>query len=628
VHPFRRLLALAAPIKGRIALSALIGLATVLSGIGLMGTSAYLISAAALHPSIAELQVAIVLVRFFGISRGLFRYLERLASHQATFRLLARLRLWFYTALEPLAPARLLGFRSGDLLSRMQQDIASLEGFYVRVLYPPLVAAAIALLVALYLWRFDPRLALGVLLLQALAGLLLPLVVRRLSLVPGRELVHQRAALDAALVDSIQGMPDLLAAGAQSRQLAHLDLIAQALSAAQRRLATLDAAQNALLGLFANLSLWVVLLLAIPLVNAGHLPGVYLAVLALVALTSFEAIAPLPLAAQHLEGSLQSARRLLEIVDAPPEVADPPDPQLLPAPTPASSVSGSHRLAVPSSLEVRRLSFRYPPAWDFSAAVSSSRSSAVEPVEDGSDVGFTLRGLDFSMRQGDSVAIVGPSGSGKSTIVSLLLRFWDYREGEILLAGQELRRTRQEDVRHFISLVSQNTYLFSATVRENLLVARPDATTNQLHEAARRAGIHDFIEALPQGYDTWIGEHGVRLSAGERQRLAIARALLRDAPLLVLDEATANLDTITERRVLESVQEQSAGRLTLYFTHRLVGLDAMREILVLDRGRVVERGPQAGLLAAGGLYRRMWDLQSQSLSDLYGSLRVGSPSPP
>ncbi len=583
-----------------------------------MGASAYIVSAAALHPSIADLQVAIVAVRFFGIARGLFRYLERTTFHQATFRLLARLRVWFYAALEPLAPARLLRYRSGDLLARMQEDIESLENFYVRVLAPSLVAAGIALCVAFFLWRFDPPLALSVLLLQALAGIGLPLLVRRLSAAPGREQVLQRAALNASLVDAVQGMPDLLAAGQQVRQLRRLEATGQALAGAQRRLAALNAWQNALLGLLANLALWVVLVLATPLVSAGTLPGVYLAVLALVALTSFEAIAPLPLAAGYLEGNLQAARRLLEIVDAPPEVSDPlhPLPLVVAAPAPPD------RQARTVLLEVRDLRFRYPPAWQLSG--TASLKDSIEPFESGPGA---LDGLDFSLRLGESVAIIGPSGVGKSTLVNLLLRFWEYREGQILLDGQDLRCYLPEDVRRAISVVSQNTYLFSASVRENLLVARPGASPDEVVQAARGAQIHEFIESLPQGYDTWIGEQGVRLSAGERQRLAIARALLKNAPLLVLDEATANLDALTERQVLEALQELAAGRATLVLTHRLVGLEAMHEILVLDRGRVVERGRQGDLLGSSGLYRRMWDLQNQALSDLYLSL-TDDPSPP
>jgi ABC-type multidrug transport system fused ATPase/permease subunit len=195
--------------------------------------------------------------------------------------------------------------------------------------------------------------------------------------------------------------------------------------------------------------------------------------------------------------------------------------------------------------------------------------------------------------------------------VHLLLRFWDYAEGSILLDGKDLRSYRQDDVRRLIGLVSQDTYLFNATVRENLLIARPNATQAELTQAARQAQIHDFIQSLPEGYDTWIGEQGYKLSGGERQRLAIARALLKDAPLLVLDEPTANLDTLTERQLLDVLYPVMAARTTLVITHRLVGLETMDEILVLERGRIVERGRHHGLLQAGGLYRRMWDLQNQ-----------------
>jgi ATP-binding cassette subfamily C protein CydCD len=619
---FRRLLSLAAPIKGWIALSALIGMATVFSGIGLMGASAYIISAAALKPSIADLQVAIVAVRFFGIARGLFRYLERTTSHQATFRLLARLRLWFYTALEPLAPARLLRYRSGDLLARMQQDIESLENFYVRALAPPLVAAGIALGMAFFLWRFDPRLALGVLLLQAIAGLGLPLLVRRLSAAPGRELVLQRAALDAALVDAVQGMPDLLAAGQRDAYLARLDASGQSLVGAQRRLAALNALQNASLGLLASLALWLVLLLAIPLVSSGAIPGVYLAVLALVALTSFEAFAPLPLTAASLESNLQAARRLVEIVDAYPEVIDAPDPLSLKLPALAPEIGET---AAPL-LEVRGLRFRYPSSWGFPA--SASLSEADVQIARNPEFEVALDGLDFSLRPGEALAIVGPSGAGKSTLVSLLLRFWEYRQGEILFDGVDLRRYTQEDLRRAIGVVAQTTYLFSASVRENLLLARPGASQEEVVKAARSAQIQERIESLPQGYETWIGEQGVRLSAGECQRLAIARALLKEAPLLVLDEPTANLDALTEHQLLEALQGLMAGRAILLLTHRLVGLEGMREILVMDRGSVVERGRHAELIRAGGLYQRMWYLQNQVLSEYTLPLRESLSPPP
>lgn len=574
-----RLLGFLAPFKGLVALSVLAGAATVLSSVGLMATSAYIISAAALQPSIAELQVAIVGVRFFGISRGLLRYLERYLSHQVTFRLLTNLRVWFYQALEPLAPARLMMYRSGDLLARILGDIQALESFYVRVAAPPLAAICVALVVYGLLASFAGHLALTWLLVWLAAALGVPLLARWLSLRPGRQTVALRAELESAWVEGIQGMAELVAYGRQNAQTARVEQLSHALTGQQQRMAGISSLQNALVGLLANLGLWLVFFLSIPMVADGKIQGVYLAVLALIAQTSFEALIPLPMAAQYLESNLQAARRLWELVEAQPAVQDNAAPQ-----------------PVPQNLELefRNLSFHY-------------LAAKTEPP--------VLDDVSFKLPTGGRKAIVGPSGAGKSTLVSLLLRFWEYDQGQILLGGQDIRRFAQEDVRQKIGVVSQNAYLFSATVRDNLRLARPQASQADIIQAAEQAQIHAFIESLPQGYDTWVGEQGLRFSGGERQRLAIARALLKDAPLLVLDEATANLDALTERDVLRSIYALAKDRSLLVITHRLVGLEAMDEILVLDQGRVVERGRQDELLQAGGLYRQMWDLQNQVLQE-------------
>jgi ATP-binding cassette subfamily C protein CydC len=571
----RRLLKLASPYRWWMLLSAVLGFATVGSSVGLMSTSAYIIAKAALHPNIGELQVAIVGVRFFGISRGVFRYAERLVSHNTTFKLLARLRVWFYESLEPLAPARLMEYRSGDLLTRIVGDIESLENFFVRVIAPPLVAVITTAVVWLLLTMYGLRVADTLMVFLVVAGIGIPMIARAIGRRAGKELITRRADLNTHIVDGIQGLPDLLAYGRGERQKLLVSQSSRALIERQQKMAMVTAIQDALGALMAGFGMLAVTVVAIPLVTSGAITGVDLAVIALAALSSFEAVQPLPLAAQYLENNLEAARRLFEIVDATPEVVDPDSPEPLPT-RHGISVSG--------------LRFEYP----------GSGTPALD-------------GIDFNVREGGRIAIVGPSGAGKSTLVQLLLRFWEYHSGRIEIGGKEIRSYRQDDLRKMIGVVSQSTYLFNATVRENLLLARPDATDEEIFEAAKRAQIHEFILSLPDGYDTWVGEQGVGLSGGERQRLAIARALLKDAPILVLDEATANLDAVTERKVLEAIRKLMEGRTTLMITHRLVGMEWMNEILVLSHGRIVERGTHQSLLQSGGFYKRMWDLQNQVL---------------
>jgi ABC-type multidrug transport system fused ATPase/permease subunit len=224
-----------------------------------------------------------------------------------------------------------------------------------------------------------------------------------------------------------------------------------------------------------------------------------------------------------------------------------------------------------------------------------------------------LESISFSLPQGKHIAIVGPSGEGKTTLVNLLLRFWDYEQGSIRLGGHELHQYQQDDIRNCIAIVSQNTYLFSATLRENLLIANPKAKEEDIIQATRGANLFDFIQSLPDGFNTWVGEHGLRLSAGERQRLTIARALLKDAPILILDEPTANLDSNTEMAVLDSIRKLAQGRSTITITQRFVDMQAMDEILVIQNGRIMERGKHEELLSKRMLYYRMWELYNQTL---------------
>ncbi len=566
----------------RVALSVLIGSITIGSSIALMGTSAWLISTAAIATSVADLGVSVVGTRLFGITRGIFRYLERLVSHDVTFRLLSRLRVWFYEKLEPLAPARLMEFRAGDLLARIIGDVETLENFYVRVVSPPLTAAIVGIFTSIFLASFYPILAPVFLIFFLSLGIVLPAIAQITSRKSAEQTITLRGDLHTRLVDGIQGMADLLAYGHADERLKQIASNGLDYGNAQRRMARVTGIHAGLSTLLTNLGMWTVLFLCIPQVTDGNLAGPMLASLTLLTFASFEAVTPLPLAAQMWNSSREAAKRLFEVVDTEPAVSDKGQ----------VTRNKEEQLVTHHSLLVTNLSFTYP--------------NQTTPA---------LQHVTFNLQPETSLAIVGPSGAGKSTLANLLLRFWDYSSGEITLSGESLKEQNQDQVRERIGLVSQNTYFFNTSIFENLRFARRKVTKEEVEAACKSAQIHDFILSLPKGYDTMIGEQGLRLSGGERQRLAIARVLIKDAPILILDEPTANLDPLTEQQVLETLFNVMKRKTSLLITHRLVGLENMDEIIVMNHGQIVERGTHNELKNKDGLYSRLLDLQNRILEE-------------
>jgi ATP-binding cassette subfamily C protein CydC len=572
-----RLVGLFRPYTGWIALGVLASLATLAANVTLMAMSAWFIAAMA-AAGLAQVSMnyftPAAVIRACAMIRSAGRYGERLITHEATFRLISELRVWFYRRLEPLAPAVLQGYRSGDLLSRIRGDIDTLEHFYLRILVPILVAFAGIIGFTLFLLLYSPLVAGTLLLLLLSAGVLMPVWSARRGARPGRELVRERAALRAALVDGLQGLAELSSAGAAPAQAERLQSCSRQLGHRQAELNRLSALSQASLLLFANLAVWLVLVESTPLVQAGRIAPIELAMLAMFSLASFEAVMPLPGAFQALGETLEAARRVFALVDREPEVAEPERP----APLPRGR-----------DLEFRNLGFAYP----------GNPEAAIQ---------------DLSLRvpEGQRLGIIGPSGSGKSTLVQLLLRFWEPQRGRILLGGQDLTKLRSEELRQQIALVSQHTHLFNTSIRENLRLANPEACEAAIEQACRHARIHDFISAQPEGYDTWAGETGVRLSGGQARRIAIARALLKDAPILILDEPTEGLDPITEQELMQTLIPLMRGRTVILVSHQLRLMRHMDRLAVLQRGRLQEAGETQLLLSRpDSLTGKMFALQTK-----------------
>jgi ATP-binding cassette, subfamily C, bacterial CydC len=546
----RRLLALAGVGRARLGLSIVLGSLAIGFGVALMTSAGYLISRAAERPEILSLTVTIVAVRFFGLARPLARYFERLASHDLALRSLGRIRRRFYERIEPLAPAQLEGYRRGELLGRMVGDVDALQSLYLRGLGPPLVAvlagAACVGVAAAFLPVAAAVLAAGLL----AGGVALPALSLALGRAAGRRQSAARAELTAELVELLRGAPELVAFGREHETLGRVHAADRELVRLGRRDALVTGLADSLSLLIAGATTATVLAVAVAAHDSGALDRVLVATLALLALSSFDTVATMPTAARELAATVAAGRRVLELTDCEPAVRDPVEP-LPPPPSRA-----------PVALE--GVTARYTPG--------------APPV---------LRGADLRLEPGQRVALLGPSGAGKTTVTNLLLRFLDPDAGRVTIAGHDLREYRQEDVRKTFALAGQDAHLFDTTIRANLQVARPGADDTELEDALRRAGIALWVASLQDGLDTLVGEEGMQLSGGQRQRLVLARALLADAPVLVLDEPTAHLDATTAERLMEDVLEAAAHRTVLLITHRTEGLERMDEIVELRAGAVV-----------------------------------------
>ncbi|MFJ2059441.1 thiol reductant ABC exporter subunit CydD [Streptomyces sp. NPDC087908] len=577
-----RVRTMAGELRGRMGLALLLGSLALGSAVGLMAVSGWLISRASEQPPVLYLMMAVTATRAFGIGRAVFRYAERLVSHDAVLRMLAELRVSVFRRLERIAPAGLRRTRRGDLLSRLVQDVDALQDYWLRWLLPAgaalLVGIASVGFTAWLLPEAGAVLAVGLL----VAGVLVPTVSGTLARRAERRLAPARGALATAVADLLRGCAELTVAGALRNRIERTRAADRTLTGIASRQAAAAALGAGLSALVCGATVAAAAAVGVQAVADGRLAGVALAVVVLTPLAAFEAVTGLPLAVQYRQRVRHSAERVFEVLDASVPVHEPARPE-----TPPAS---------PFPLELSGLSARH---------AGQDREA--------------LAGFRLTLEAGRRVAVVGASGSGKTTLAQVLLRFLDVESGTYRLGGVPAWELDGDAVRRLVGLCAQDAHLFDSSVRENLRLARTGASDGELREALGRARLLDWVDGLPQGLDTLVGEHGSRLSGGQRQRLALARALLADFPVLVLDEPAEHLDLATADALTDDLLRATEGRTTVLITHRLHGLDAVDEVLVLDGGRTVQRGPYAELAEADGPLRRM--LEQERETDL---LAVGA----
>ena len=562
----RWLLRLTRPILAPLALSITMRIAGLLSGAALLGVAASAVTSAADGDVAVRSTVTALVV--IALVKALTRYLEQYAGHYVAFKALAMIRVHLFARLEPQAPAAIEGRRTGDLLSRATRDVDRIEVFFAHTLGPAVTAVLVPAAVVVWLAAHTGAAAA----LTAAGGWLIMASVAALgakgSVSAAAAIRQSRGEIAQHVTDSVQGNREVLAFGAQDARLARLDELGAETGRYQATRARWSAVRRgAVTGITAALPIAV---LALASAGAGWQSAV---VAAAVVLGTTPAVAAIEEFAAELDQAYASAARVREIADAPPATPEP----VHPAAAPQGGALG---------VLLDGVTFAYP-----SLSGSPSRPA--------------LTDVTVAVEAGTTVALVGASGAGKSTVGALIARFHDPDQGAVHVGGIDVRTLADADLRALVSVVSQRPHLFAGTIRDNLLLAKPEASAADVAKACDDAALTRSLALLPDGLDTVVGDRGTRLSGGEQQRVAIAQALLRDAPVLVLDEITSQLDAQTEREVADALRAVRRGRTVVLIAHRLSTIMDADEIVVLDNGTVVERGFHAQLVAGDGAYARL-----------------------
>jgi ATP-binding cassette subfamily C protein CydC len=531
-----------------------LSLLTAFASIALLTLSGWFISSSAIAGLIAidgnalafNFMLPAAQIRALAITRTLGRYGERLVTHEATFRVLAGIRSWFFQQLIPLVPGRLSVMRSGDLLSRMTADIDALDTLYLRLLAPAVFATIGVTAVTVFLGFYSPVISLSTGLMLIIASVWVPWIFNRLGRAGAEEIVVLAANFRIRQIDIMQGLADLIANQAYGRFSGFLGQFSDLMINTQRQNNRLSAISSAITFLLAQITLLMALALAAISFKDGLLSGSDLALVVFCVIAAFELVMPLPQAMQMLAKTQKAARRIRQVAEMPPTTLQP-----------------KQALALPNSydLQLNDVSFRYPEQQN-----------------------WALKNINLTIPQGSKVAIVGANGSGKTTLLQLLMRYYDPEHGSVLLAGQDVKQLDADELMTCFGVLSQRSQLFAASIKENLLIAKPNASATELDTAIQAAGLEKFIGYLPEGLDTWVGESGLKVSGGEARRIALARLYLKNAPVLILDEPTEGLDSDTERDVFKALANFARDKTVVMVTHREAGLGLVDVVYGMERG--------------------------------------------
>ncbi len=581
----QRLLRILSPMKWIMLFSASMRITKMVGDTALIAVAAGTVFYYVVEPSSSVLWQGTLWLVITAAIVGTSHYLEQFAGHYVAFVLLAKLRNMFYDSMEPLAPAKTAKLQTGDAIGRVMSDCERIEPFYAHTLAPVISVVFVPIILLSYLWTIHPSLTLTMGPFLVIITFVGPFVLTKLSKGGDREWREMQGKVNAYLTDSIQGIRDTVAFGYGDRRAREVANLGKKLQAGQERLFKADALQRGFNEIIITIAIIATAWVAISLANQGLIdPLKDIPIVLAIAVTGFTTSLEFCNAYNDFRVSIVCARRFFELMDQKPDVVDLVE-------------TGPGK--VEPSIHFNHVNFEYDvedEAW--------SRNKMI------------LKNLKLNIGAGRHIALVGPTGVGKSTIINLLMRYWDPQKGKVCIGDAKVQEFLLSELQDEISAVSQRSYIFNSTIRENILMGKPDASQEELERTAEQANLLDWIKSLPDGFDAKVGEGGSKLSGGQRQRVSIARAILKDAPIILLDEATSNLDVETEKDVLTALRRLCRGRTTLTIAHRLSTVVDADEILVMDKGHIAEHGTHQELMKKQGWYARMFEMQRDEVDAL------------